>query len=118
MIDFKMWKKAWALLDSSERRNAWITLVVVIFGALSSALMVGSVLPFLSVLSDFSKIERVPLLAWAYNTFRFESDYNFLMALGFMSFMMIVISSLVQAIKTYAVARFAMMRIHSISHRS
>lgn len=117
MIDIETWKKAWALLDRHERRNAWITLAVVVLGALSSALMVGSVLPFLSVLSDPSRIERVPVLAWTYDFLGFESDYKFLVALGFVSFLIIFFTSLVQIAKTYVVSRFAMMRMHSISHR-
>ncbi|MEA3642081.1 MAG: ABC transporter transmembrane domain-containing protein [Lamprobacter sp.] len=117
MIDLAIWKKAWALLDTRERRNAWITLSVVILCALSSALMVGSVLPFLSVLADPGQIERVPALAWAYETFGFSSDYAFLVALGVASFVVIVLTSLVQIANTYVVSRFATMRMHSISHR-
>ena len=44
MIDLSTWKKAWALLETRERRNAWIVLAIIIAGGLSSALMVGSVL--------------------------------------------------------------------------
>jgi len=117
MIDLETWKKAWAILDMRERRNAWITLAVVIFGALSSALMVGSVLPFLSVLSDPGQINKVPALSWTFYTFGFADNYTFLVALGVASFSVIVVTSLVQIAKTYVVARFAMMRIHSISHR-
>jgi len=117
MINIETWRKCWALLDAHERRNAWITLAVVILGALSSALMVGSVLPFLTVLSDPGQIARVPALAWAYEVFGFTSDYAFLIAMGLASFAVIVLSSLIQIAKTYVVARFATMRIHSISHR-
>ena len=117
MIDLAIWKKAWALLDARERRNAWITLSVVILGALSSALMVGSVLPFLAVLSDPGRIEQVPALAWAYETFGFSSDYTFLVALGLASFVVILLTSLMQIVNTYVVSRFSTMRVHSISHR-
>ena len=117
MINLDTWRKGWALLDARERRNAWITLAVVILGALSSALMVGSVLPFLMVLSDPGQIARVPALTWAYEVFGFTSDYAFLIAMGLACFAFIVLSSLIQVAKTYAVARFALMRVHSISHR-
>lgn len=117
MINIETWRKCWALLDAHEQRNAWITLAVIILGALSSALMVGSVLPFLMVLSDPGQIARVPALAWAYEVFGFISDYAFLIAMGLASFAVIVLSSLIQIAKTYVVARFAVMRIHSISHR-
>lgn len=117
MIDIEIWKKIWAVLDVRERRNAWITLAVVILGALSSALMVGSVLPFLSVLSNPDQIQQVPTLAWTYETFGFVDNYAFLVALGLGSCAVIVVTSLIQIAKTYAVSRFSMMRVHSISHR-
>ncbi|MCD1636368.1 hypothetical protein K7H91_21640 [Martelella mediterranea] len=117
MIDFTSWKKCWALLDSHEQRSALITLAAVNIAALSSALMVGSVLPFLSVLSNPNQIERIPILAWVYNAFGFENDYAFLVTLGFASFAVILGTSLIQIAKTYVVSRFAMMRMHSISHR-
>ena len=116
-MDRETWKKAWALLDGRERRNAGITLAIVILGALTSALMVGSVLPFLSVLAEPRRIENVEVLAWAYNTFGFESDYGFLVGLGLTALCVIILSGGMQVLKTWAVARFSMMRMHTISHR-
>lgn len=117
MIDFGTWKKAWALLDARERRNAWIVLLIVILSALSAALMVGSVLPFLSVLAEPQRIQSVPALAWAYETFGFKSDYGFLIGLGVGSLVIIVLTSAMQIFRTWAVARFVMMRMHSLSCR-
>ena len=73
MIDLQTWKKAWALLDARERRNAWIVLGIVIIAALSSAAMVGSIMPFLAVLADPERIRNVPALAWAYEMGGFTS---------------------------------------------
>lgn len=117
MTDLSTWRKAWSLLDGSERRNAQIILGVIIVSALASAAMVGSVMPFLAVLADPSRIESTPALAWAYEALGFNSVYGFLVGLGLASFAVIALSSLIQIAKTWAVARFAMMRIHSISHR-
>lgn len=117
MIDISTWSKAWALLDARERRNAWVVLCIIITAALSSAVMVGSVMPFLAVLADPSHIETTPFLAWTYDAFGFTSTYGFLVALGLASFAVIVLSSFIQIIRAWAVARFAMMRMHSISQR-
>jgi ABC-type multidrug transport system fused ATPase/permease subunit len=117
MIDLSTWKKTWALLETGERRNAWIVLAIIIAGGLSSALMVGSVLPFLSILAQPRNIETTPALNWAYNTFGFTSVYTFLVALGLTSLVVIIIASAIQLLKTWAVARFAMMRTHSLSSR-
>lgn len=117
MIDLSTWKKAWALLDAREKRNAWLVLGIIIIGALVSAVMVGSVMPFLAVLADPSLIETTPVLAWAYDALGFTSTYGFLVGLGLASFTVIVLSSLIQIARTWAVTHFAMMRVHSISHR-
>jgi ABC-type multidrug transport system fused ATPase/permease subunit len=116
-MDLDTWKKAWALLEANERRTALMVLSVVVLGALSSALMVGSVLPFLSVLSQPERIETVPSLAWAYERFGFKSDHGFLVGLGLAVLFVIVLASAMQIFRIWAVARFATMRIHSISHR-
>ncbi|MGM0660991.1 MAG: ABC transporter ATP-binding protein [Pseudomonadota bacterium] len=117
MIDLENWRKLWALLDPGERRKAWITLGVVIFGALSSALMVGSVMPFLSVLAEPARIERIPALTWLYETFGFTSEYSFVVALGLASIAAIMITSVIQIGKSYVLSRFSLMRGHAISQR-
>ncbi|MFU8778253.1 MAG: ABC transporter transmembrane domain-containing protein, partial [Roseovarius sp.] len=117
MIDTTTWKKAWALLEPREKRHAWIVLGVILVGALASAVMVGSIMPFLAVLADPSRIETTPALAWAYETFGFTSIYGFLIGLGSTSFAIVLLSSLIQIAKTWTLARFATMRVHSISHR-
>jgi ABC-type multidrug transport system fused ATPase/permease subunit len=109
-------QKAWALLDVQERRNAWLVLGVIIIAALASAVMVGSVMPFLAVMADSSRIETTPILTWAFDIFGFSSVYGFLVGLGIASFAVIIVSSLIQIAKTWAVAQFSMMRIHSISY--
>lgn len=105
------------MLDARERRNAWLMLGVIIVGALASAAMVGSVMPFLAVLADPTRIETTPALAWTYDVFGFTSVYGFLVGLGLASFAIIVLSSLIQIGRTWAVARFTMIRIHSVSLR-
>ncbi|GHD98573.1 ABC transporter ATP-binding protein [Allgaiera indica] len=117
MIDFALWKKAWELLDRRERRNAWIVLIVVVVSAFSSALMVGSVMPFLSVLSDPGRIHQNAVFAWAYRTGGFTSDYAFLIGLGVGSLAIILLSNLLQIFRTLVVARYTTMRMHTFSHR-
>ena len=86
MTNLSTWGKAWSLLDGRERRNARIVLGVIILSALASAAMVGSVMPFLAVLADPSRIASTPALAWAYEALGFTSVYGFLVGLGLASF--------------------------------
>lgn len=117
MIDISTWKKAWELLDGRERRNAWIVLAVVVIAALSSAVMIGSVMPFLSVLADPGRIHSISTLAWIYQAGGFTSDYAFLIALGLASLAVIVGANLVLLARTWVVVRYTTMRMHRISAR-
>lgn len=117
MIDTTTLKKAWALLDQRERRNAWIVLSVVAISALATALMVSSIFPFLTVLSDTSTIRSVSQLNWAYETFGFGSDYAFLVALGLGTLAVILFSNCLQLAQVYVITRYSQMRIYSLSRK-
>ncbi|MDG4649627.1 ABC transporter ATP-binding protein [Roseibacterium sp. SDUM158017] len=117
MFDFTALKKAWSLLERRERRNAWIVLAVVCVAALSTAVMVGSLFPFLSVLADPSRITENPQFNWAYETFGFESSYSFLVALGLATLAVIVLSNGLQLARTYVITRYSQMRSHTISRK-
>lgn len=117
MAETHSWHKAWALLDEREKRHAFVTLFIVIIGALSSAFMISSIIPFLTVLAEPARIQSQPQLAWAYEYFGFTSSYRFLAGLAVASFVAIIVASVIQIIKTYAVYRFSLMRMHTISHK-
>ena len=117
MLDLKHFKMAWALLDARERRVAVIVLGLTLVAALFAALMVGSILPFLTVLADPGRIHSVPILASIYSRFGFSTDFQFLIALGVASLLVILVGSALQIVRTWAVARFVMMRIHALSNR-
>ncbi|TCP39287.1 ABC transporter ATP-binding protein [Rhodovulum marinum] len=108
-------KKAWALLDAQERRNAYKLLGVMVFGAFASAAMVGSVFPFLTVLADPGLIAENAVLDWLYRAGGFTSGYGFLVALGLGAIAVILFSNIVLVLQTWAVARYMQMRVHSIS---
>jgi ABC-type multidrug transport system fused ATPase/permease subunit len=117
MIDVSAFRKAWALLDRRERLNAGIVLLVVSMAALGTAIMVGSILPFLTVLADPSSIRSVPQLNWAYETFGFQSDYAFLVGLGLATLGVIILSNAMMLARVYVITRFSQMRIHALSRK-
>src|SRR5688500_2471352 len=97
--------KAWRLLSEQERRSAAIVLAIIVVSAAASAAMVGSIMPFLSTLADLSYIERNNALSWLYTTLAFKSRLAFLTALGLASIATIIVTTLIQVIKSYAVVR-------------
>ena len=110
-------RKALALLDAQERRNALKVLGVMVVGAFASAAMVASVFPFLSVLADPGLIAENAALSWLYRAGGFTSDYGFLVGLGLGAIGIILAANLVLIVQTWAVARYTQMRVHSISRR-
>lgn len=111
------WAMAWRILEPPQRRMAWVVLVLMIVAAMAAAMTVGAVFPFLSVLSDPSRIERVPQLAWVYQRFGFESRQGFMVALGAATLVVIVVANLLQVLRTYAVLRFTQLTGHGVSCR-
>lgn len=107
----------WALLERQEKRQAWAVLVVVVLSALSASVMVASIMPFLSVLSDPDQIRTNAFLQRAYQWGGFETDRGFLLALGLASIGVIVIANLIQVVRLYVVTRYTLMRAHTISAR-
>jgi len=108
---------AWDLLDRAERKQAGVLLLSVLFAALASTGMVASIIPFLTVLSDPGSIQTDPFLAWVYRLFGFESTVSFVLFIGSTSFVIILLASLAQIMRAYAISMFATMRVHSIGSR-
>lgn len=117
MIDISIWKMAWSILDKKEKKGAIVTLAMVIVGGFSAASMVGSIMPFLAVLTDPSLINKNPILKWSYSFFEFKTNQNFIIALGCISLVIIFISIGIQVIKNWIVLNFSMSKMHSLSMR-
>lgn len=117
MIDTEAIKMAWMLLTRRERNEAWWVLAVMILSGLSGAAMVASVIPFLSVLSNPNTIKTNKFLSYIYQNLHFQSQFEFLIAMGSASLLIIAISTVLQVARSYFVNRFSMMRVHSVSRR-
>ena len=117
MLDTKTLRKAGELLTRRERYSTIVVFTITLFAAAATAVMIGSIMPFLTVLSNPESVETVSYLNKAYNYFSFTDRYDFLLFVGLASFAIILISGAIQMVKNYAVARYASMRVHSISSR-
>lgn len=117
MVDLKILRMIWALLEVRARRNFWIVITVVGGAAIGAVAMVLSIMPFLTVLSDPARIHESRVLSYVYDAGGFDSDYSFLMVLGGASVTVIVLANLLQMLKIYAIGRFTSMQTYSISTR-
>lgn len=101
LLGFEVIGKAWLLLLPEERKTALFVLMIGVLNAAVSAIGVGAVLPFLSVLSNPSMIQETGGLARVYDHFGFTSAYAFLMSLGILSIVLIVASNAIQMLSAY-----------------
>lgn len=112
-----MIKKLLSLFTHREKQRGAIVLIMAVGMAVLETAGVASVMPFLSVLGNPEIIQTNPVLATAYEWGGFASVDGFLMALGVGAFALIVTSAIFRAVTLYAITRWSMMRMHSLSER-
>ncbi|NLY15918.1 MAG: ABC transporter ATP-binding protein [Gammaproteobacteria bacterium] len=110
-------KKIWAILTRHERRRAVVMMVLVTLMALAETAGVVSIMPFLSVLARPDIVQDNAALSWLYNRFAFNSNQEFITALGIASIVLVVGSSAFKTVTLHLVNRFTFLLRHSISAR-
>ena len=113
-------KKILSILTLSERKNAFLLMVMILIMALLDMIGVASILPFMSVISNPSLIETnffLNTMFEASSIFGIKNNQEFLFALGLGVFITLVVSIAFKALTTYAQVRFIEMRNYSISKR-
>lgn len=111
------WRTAWSLLSKRERFTSMLVLVVSILGAGAQVAMIGSVLPFLTFVSDPSVANDSVVIKSLRGITGIEGDYHLALFLGVMAIGTICLANLILLARTYAISRFTVMRIHNISSR-
>lgn len=105
------------ILTYAERKKVIIVMIPVVFAALSSAMTIGSIMPFLSVLSDPNKLNDGGYISGLYQYFGKVPEYQFLLYLGLASVSVIIVSSIANLVRIYAVWKLTTLLIHSLSCR-
>jgi ABC-type bacteriocin/lantibiotic exporter with double-glycine peptidase domain len=113
-------KKLLFLLNPKERRSSGLLLLMIIIMAIIDMIGVASILPFMAVISNPSLIETNIILKnmfQIFSKFGVQNDYEFLLALGVLLFLILLFSLSFKALTTYAQLKFTQMREFSISKR-
>jgi len=105
------------LLEPRDRRRLLMLMGLILVMGLVEALGVGSVLPFLTVLSEPGLVEENPWLGAAYEAGGFEDRESFLVALGLAMFAVVIVSLGMKVLTLYASTRFTLMLGHRIALR-
>lgn len=112
-----IFKIIWGLLSSKDRIKAGCLIILALIAALFDAAGVASIVPFLTLLSDPSAIQKHDLLLRIYNYSGFHSSRDFLFFLGWLTLGLVILSSVFQALSQYTLMRFGEMRRVSLSSR-
>ena len=116
----KNFKKLLLLLSPHERKQAALLLVMILIMAFLDMIGVASILPFMAVLTNPILIDTNFILNTMFQAskiFGVENSEQFLIALGFLVFGLLVVSLFFKALTTYAIIRFVRMREYSIGKR-
>ena len=108
------------LLSPSERKQASILLFMILIMAILDTIGVASILPFMAILTNPDLIDTNIFLIAIFDFFKkfgLEDKQQFLIALGFIVFGLLVTSLIFKAITNYFQLKFVHMRDYSIAKR-
>ncbi len=107
-------KKIIQLLSKREQRQAILLLIMIVVMAFLDVAGVASILPFMAVLVNPELVHTNVVLNELYLFFNFSTVENYLFFLGFVVFVMLLLSLAFKAITNYVQLRFVLMREYSI----
>ena len=112
-----VWYRGWSLLSRREKRLSFFVLGMMILAAASSTVMVAAIFPFLSIMANPDIIQENERLRLIHEYVGFSSRYEFLVATGLAVAVVVVVANVIQVLNLYVMARFFLMKIHSLSLR-
>ena len=110
-------KKLLDLITFQEKKEAFLLIFLSIFMAIFDVIGVASIMPFMAVLTNPELVESNPILAFTYNALEFYNVEDFLFFLGWLVFLILVVSLSFKALNLYMMNKFTKMREYSISQR-
>jgi len=109
--------KIYDLLDRKERVRFFQLVAMMFMMGILDMVGVASIVPFLAVVADPSRVDQNQYLRLVNEAMGFSDPRAFLVFLGLVVFSVMVISLGFKALTLYAMARFSLMRSHSLSGR-
>ena len=110
-------RRIFAMLRPRERVHFYLLLGLIMVSGLIDMVGVAAIVPFLSVLSDPTAIEKTAFLTWLYEVTAPADIDAFLFILGSGVFAIIVFGTVIKIVTMYALARFSHMRKYHFSRR-
>ena len=103
------------LISPHERRRLWFLVPVITVNALAQVFGIVSVMPFLGLIASPGAVADQAVLAWAYETFGFQSADSFIIFVGFGVLVILLVSNAIAAGTEWMMLRFSWFANHTLS---
>lgn len=110
-------KKLWGLLTPGEEWRLVGVFVAMVGAAVGEVIGVGSILPFLDLLTNPEAVQSNRILAWAFNALEFEDSRSFLFFVGAGVLVVILGTQMFGAFARWIQLRFNYNLEHDLSSR-
>jgi ATP-binding cassette, subfamily B, bacterial PglK len=114
---FKSIAQVLTLFEGKEKTKLFLLLISMFFMGLLEVLGVVSIAPFMAVVSNPEIIHQNYYLSYIYKYFSFESQNNFLLALGMLAIFVVIFSNFFSAIINWKIITISRMQTHLVSLR-
>ncbi|MGP1449756.1 MAG: ATP-binding cassette domain-containing protein [Wolinella sp.] len=105
------------LLSKEDKHFIFALLIFSILISIIEMVGISAIMPFISVASDFSKVESNQYFHIVYDYFSFENPRDFILAFGMVLLFFYIFRSLINLYYQYLLARFSFGRYHLIASR-
>jgi ATP-binding cassette, subfamily B, bacterial PglK len=109
--------KLFSILTRHDKKFLFILIFISIIVSLIEMIGVGAILPFINIASNFDNIHTNAYIEWIYTFFHFNSNINFVIAIGIALLIFYFLRSLLNLGYFYLLAKFSKGRYHLIAYR-
>lgn len=113
----KHYKMLIELLNKRDRKKVFLIGIMVFIMAILDVIGIASIMPFMSVLASPEVVESNFYLQYLFTFFQFNDINEFLLALGFFVFGVLIFSLIFKAITNYVLFKFVLVREYYIGAR-
>jgi len=104
-----------SFFEKEDKIKLSIIFILMFFSALIEMVGIGSILPFITILSNPESIHTNELLRFLYQFLHFSAVSSFIVFLGLAFVFFILLSNVSKALITYVAKKFILLRIHKLS---
>ncbi|HOJ98110.1 MAG TPA: ABC transporter ATP-binding protein [Termitinemataceae bacterium] len=104
-----------SFFEKEDKIKLSIIFILMFFSALIEMVGIGSILPFITILSNPESIHTNELLRFLYQFLHFSAVSSFIVFLGLAFVFFILLSNVSKALITYVAKKFTLLRIHKLS---